>query len=270
MAARFATIAPHLNERQRRLWVGTEARALGRGGVSLVARATGVSRPTVHKAQEELDDLPEMNGRVRRAGGGRKRLRELDPGLEAALDALVDPDTRGDPMSPLRWTCKSTGQLALALTRGGHPVSAATVATMLHEAGYSLQGNAKTHEGNQHPDRDAQFRYLNEKATEFRDTGLPVVSVDAKKKELVGEFKNGGREWEPKGQPVEVKVHDFLDKELGKAIPYGVYDVTANTGWGQCRDRRRHRGVRGGVDPPLVGHRRADRLPGPGSATDHR
>lgn len=231
MAARFATIAPHLNERQRRLWVGTEARALGRGGVSLVARATGVSRPTVHKAQEELDDLPEMNGRVRRAGGGRKRLRELDPGLEAALDALVDPDTRGDPMSPLRWTCKSTGQLALALTRGGHPVSAATVATMLHEAGYSLQGNAKTHEGNQHPDRDAQFRYLNEKATEFRDTGLPVVSVDAKKKELVGEFKNGGREWEPKGQPVEVKVHDFLDKELGKAIPYGIYDIERNVGW---------------------------------------
>ena len=231
MAARFATIAPHLNERQRRLWVGTEARALGRGGVSLVARATGVSRPTVHKAQEELDDLPEMNGRVRRAGGGRKRLRELDPGLEAALDALVDPDTRGDPMSPLRWTCKSTGQLARALTRGGHPVSAATVATMLHEAGYSLQGNAKTHEGNQHPDRDAQFRYLNEKATEFRDTGLPVVSVDAKKKELVGEFKNGGREWEPKGQPVEVKVHDFLDKELGKAIPYGIYDIERNVGW---------------------------------------
>ena len=231
MAARFATIAPHLNERQRRLWVGTEARALGRGGVSLVARATGVSRPTVHKAQEELDDLPEMNGRVRRAGGGRKRLRELDPGLEAALDALVDPDTRGDPMSPLRWTCKSTGQLALALTRGGHPVSAATVATMLHEAGYSLQGNAKTHEGNQHPDRDAQFRYLNEKATEFRDTGLPVVSVDAKKEELVGEFKNGGREWEPKGQPVEVKVHDFLDKELGKAIPYGIYDIERNVGW---------------------------------------
>jgi len=231
VAARFATIAPHLNERQRRLWVGTEARALGRGGVSLVARATGVSRPTVHKAQEELDDLPEMNGRVRRAGGGRKRLRELDPGLEAALDALVDPDTRGDPMSPLRWTCKSTGQLALALTRGGHPVSAATVATMLHEAGYSLQGNAKTHEGNQHPDRDAQFRYLNEKATEFRDTGLPVVSVDAKKKELVGEFKNGGREWEPKGQPVEVKVHDFLDKELGKAIPYGIYDIERNVGW---------------------------------------
>jgi len=134
-------------------------------------------------------------------------------------------------MSPLRWTCKSTGQLALALTRGGHPVSAATVATMLHEAGYSLQGNAKTHEGNQHPDRDAQFRYLNEKATEFRDTGLPVVSVDAKKKELVGEFKNGGREWEPKGQPVEVKVHDFLDKELGKAIPYGIYDIERNVGW---------------------------------------
>ncbi len=196
-----------------------------------MARATGVSRPTVYKALEELDAPPLADGRVRQPGGGRKRLTETDPELAAALDALVDPDSRGDPMSPLRWTCKSTGQLALALTRGGHPVSRDTVADMLREAGYSLQANAKTSEGNQHPDRDAQFRYLNEQAREFRDAGLPVVSVDAKKKELIGEFKNVGREWEPKGRPVPVNVHDFVDPELGKAIPYGIYDLERNVGW---------------------------------------
>ena len=224
-------MAPHLNERQRRLWVGAEARVLGRGGVSLVSRATGISRPTVYKALTELEDPPELGGRVRQPGGGRKRLRDLDPELEAALDALVDPDTRGDPMSPLRWTCKSTGQLALALTRGGHPVSADVVGTMLRDAGYSLQANVKLREGGQHPDRDAQFRYLNEQVREFRDAGLPVVSVDAKKKELVGEFKNVGREWQPKGQPVAVNVHDFIDPLQGKAIPYGIYDVERNFGW---------------------------------------
>jgi hypothetical protein len=231
VAERFAAISPHLNERQRRLWVGAEARVLGRGGVSLVARATGISRPTVYKALAELDEPSDLGGRVRRPGAGRKRLRDLDPGLEAALDALVDPDSRGDPMSPLRWTCKSTGQLALALTKGGHPVSPDTVATMLHEAGYSLQANVKMREGEQHPDRDAQFRYLNDQVREFQDAGLPVVSVDAKKKELVGEYKNGGREWQPKGEPVAVKVHDFLDPLLGKAIPYGIYDVQRNFGW---------------------------------------
>jgi hypothetical protein len=185
----------------------------------------------VHKALTELEKPPVMEGRVRRAGGGRKRLKERDPDLEAALDALVDPDSRGDPMSPLRWTCKSTGQLALALTRGGHPVSADTVGSMLREAGYRLQANVKTKEGGQHPDRDAQFRYLNEQAREFRDAGFPVVAVDAKKKELVGDFKNVGREWELKGRPVEVRVHDFLIPELGKAIPYGIYDVGRNVGW---------------------------------------
>jgi hypothetical protein len=231
VADRFAALAPFLDERQRRLWVGAEARVLGHGGVSLVARATGISRPTIYKALSELQAPPEADGRVRRPGGGRKRLRELDPGLEAALDALVDPDSRGDPMSPLRWTCKSTGQLALALTYGGHPVSADVVGNMLREAGYSLQANVKVREGNQHEDRDAQFRYLNEQAREFRDAGLPVVSVDAKKKELVGEYKNVGREWQPKGEPVAVRVHDFLDPLLGKAIPYGVYDVERNVGW---------------------------------------
>ncbi len=231
VGTRYSAIAPHLNERQRRLWVGAEARVLGRGGVSLVARATGLSRPTVYKALEEIDAAPLADGRVRQPGGGRKRLTQTDPELAAALDALVDPDSRGDPMSPLRWTCKSTGQLALALTRGGHPVSADTVGNMLRESGYSLQANVKTTEGTQHPDRDLQFRYLNEKAREFRDAGLPVVSVDAKKKELIGEFKNGGKEWEPKGRAVSVKVHDFEIPELGKAIPYGIYDLERNTGW---------------------------------------
>jgi hypothetical protein len=231
LAIRFAAISPHLNERQRRLWVGAEARALGHGGVSLVARATGVSRPTVYKALSELDQPAIGEGRVRRPGGGRKRLRDRDPELEAALDALIDPDTRSDPMSPLRWTCKSTGQLALALTKGGHPVSADTVGSMLHEAGYSLQANAKLKEGKQHPDRDAQFRYLNEQVKQHQAVGAPVLSIDTKKKELVGEFKKGGREWQPKGQPEAVNVHDFLSQGVGKAIPYGLYDVSRNSGW---------------------------------------
>jgi len=231
VASRYAALSPHLNERQRRLWAGAEARSMGRGGVSLVARATGISRQTLHNALKELAAPPVLDGRIRRPGAGRRRLRDRDPELEAALDALIDPDVRGDPESPLRWTCKSTGQLALALTQGGHPVSASTVGTMLHEAGYSLQANAKTKEGGQHPDRDPQFRYLNEQVRQFRDAGLPVVSVDAKKKELVGEFKNVGREWEPKGQPVPVRLHDFIVPELGKAIPYGVYDIERNVGW---------------------------------------
>jgi hypothetical protein len=196
----------------------------------LVSRATGLSRQTLHTGMNDLDAPPTTDGRIRRPGAGRKSLRERDPELEAALDALIDPDVRGDPESPLRWTCKSTGQLALALTRGGHPVSASTVGVMLKEQGYSLQANVKTMDGAQHPDRDAQFRYLNEQARQFRDAGLPVVSVDCKKKELIGEFKNGGREWQPKGEPVPVNIHDFIRKE-GKAIPYGIYDVERNVGW---------------------------------------
>jgi Rhodopirellula transposase DDE domain len=231
VAARYAAISPYLDERQRRLWVGAEARVMGKGGISLVARATRMSRPTIYRAMAELEAPPVLDGRVRRPGGGRKRLVDHDPGLAAALDALVDPDSRGDPMSPLRWTCKSTGQLALALTRAGHPVSDTVVGEMLRASGYSLQANAKVREGGQNPDRNAQFHYLNEQAREFRDAGFPVVSVDAKKKELVGEYKNGGREWQPKGHPVPVKVHDFIDPLLGKAIPYGVFDVGRNVGW---------------------------------------
>src|SRR2546427_1063256 len=227
---RWEAIAPHFDERQRRLWACAEARSLGRGGISLVSRATGFSRQTLHSGMKDLDAPPTWDGRVRRPGAGRKQLRERDPELEAALDALIDPDVRGDPESPLRWTCKSTGQLALALTRGGHPVSPSTVGTMLREAGYSLQANAKTKEGSEHPDRDAQFGYLNEQARQFRDAGLPVISVDCKKKELIGEFKNAGREWEPKGSPARVNVHDFVT-EQGKAIPYGVYDIERNVGW---------------------------------------
>ncbi len=203
---------------------------MGRGGITAVARATGISRQTLHSGMQDLEAPPSTDGRIRRPGAGRPPLSQTDPELAAALDALIDPDVRGDPESPLRWTCKSTGQLALALTRGGHPVSPTTVGVMLKEQGYSLQANLKTKVGSGHSDRDAQFRYLNQQAREFRDAALPVVSVDCQKKELVGEFKNGGREWQPKGQPVGVNIHDFVT-EQGKAIPYGIYDVERNVGW---------------------------------------
>jgi transposase len=231
LAAKFGALFPHLNERQWRLVMGAEARAIGHGGIKLVARAAGVGVVTVSRGVRELDSGEEPLDRVRMPGGGRKRLVELDPGLRPALLALVEPDERGDPMSPLRWTVKSTRQLAAELIRQGHRISADTVGDLLREEGFSLQANAKTLEGRQHPDRDAQFRYLNELAREHRDSGQPVISVDTKKKELVGQFKNGGRQWRPAGTPAEVDVHDFPDKELGKAIPYGIYDVAANTGW---------------------------------------
>ena len=230
LAQKFATLLPQLDERQRRLLLAAEARALGRGGITRVARAAGVSRPTVTRGLSELDQ-PTRPGRARQPGGGRRRQHERDPALLAALEALVEPDTRGDPQSPLRWTCKSTRQLAAALTQQGHAVSAWTVRRLLHEADYSLQAPAKTLEGAGHPDRDAQFRYLNEQIKAFLARGLPVVSVDTKKKELIGAFKNGGREWQPAGQPERVKVHDFPDPALGKAIPYGIYDVGRNAGW---------------------------------------
>ena len=231
LAAKFEVIFPHLDERQRRLLMGAEARSLGHGGIRLVARAAGVREATVALGAAELDSGAEPLGRARRPGGGRKRAADLDPGLRPALLALVEPQERGDPMSPLRWTTKSTRKLAAELTAQGHKVSADTVGDLLRAEGFSLQGNAKAVEGKQHPDRDAQFRYISGQVREYQAARDPVVSVDAKKKELVGEFKNGGREWRPKGEPARVSTHDFPDRELGKAIPYGVYDLAANAGW---------------------------------------
>jgi hypothetical protein len=230
-ARRYAVLRPHLDERQRRLFLGVEAQMLGRGGIALVAQVTGVHPDTVARGVREVEGVPERADRVRAPGGGRKRLTETDPQLAEALRALVDPDTRGDPTSLLVWTTKSTRHLADVLTRAGHPVSDRTVARMLDGMGFSLQGNAKVIEGAQHADRDAQFGYLAGQVAEHAAAGQPVVSVDTKKKELVGEFKNGGREYQPVGRPDRVKVHDFADKELGKAIPYGIYDVSANSGW---------------------------------------
>jgi hypothetical protein len=231
LVAKFEVLFPHLDERQRRLLLGAEARVLGHGGIRLVARAAGVREGTVSLGVSELDSGEAPLGRVRRSGGGRKRLTDLDPGLVAALLALVEPDMRGDPMSPLRWTTKSTRTLAVELTGQGHRISAPAVADLLHRAGFSLQGNAKVLEGAQHPDRDAQFRYLNEQVHEHQGAGQPVVSMDAKKKELVGPFKNAGREWRRAGCPVAVDCHDFPGDGVGKALPYGIYDLAANTGW---------------------------------------
>src|SRR5438874_2139097 len=231
LAAKFAALFPHLDERQRRLMAGAEARALGHGGIRVVARAAGMREGTVSRGVAELEAGQEPLGRARLPGGGRKRLAEVDPGLRPALLALVEPDMRGDPESPLRWTTKSLRVLAAELACQGHRASADTVADLLHEMGFSLQGNAKTVEGRQNPDRDQQFRYINEQARAHRQAGDPVVSVDTKKKELVGAYKNGGREWRPKGDPAQVSTHDYVDPELGKAIPYGIYDLAANTGW---------------------------------------
>ena len=231
LADKLATVLPHLNERQRRVLLAAEARARGYGGVTQVARAAGVSRQTVHTALRELDQPDLATRRVRRPGGGRKAAATHDPALLTDLEALVDPDTRGDPMSPLRWTCKSTRQLAATLAARGHRVSHQTVAALLRAADYSLQAPVKTLEGTQHPDRDAQFRHLNDQTKAFLARGWPVVSVDTKKKELVGPYKNGGREWQPTGQPERVNVHDFPDPAVGKAIPYGIYEVGRNAGW---------------------------------------
>jgi transposase len=237
IAAKFAPLEPLLDERSRRLWAAVEARALGRGGIGRVAEATGLSRATIRVGLRELDtpliadSLQATRERLRRPGGGRRPLVAGDPRLLQGLESLVDPVTRGDPMSPLRWTCKSAARLAADLQNQGHAVSERTVNRLLHELGYSLQSNRKTLEGCHHPDRDAQFQYINRRVQAFQRQGQPVVSVDTKKKELVGQFRNGGREWRPTGQPEEVKVHDFPDEELGKVIPYGVYDMATNTGW---------------------------------------
>jgi len=231
LAAKFGVILPHLDERQRRLLLGSEARALGHGGIRLVARAAGVREATVSLGVAELEAGAGPLGRARRPGGGRKRSAVRDPGLVAALLALVEPDERGDPCSPLRWTVKSTRTLAAELSRRGHQVSAGTVGGLLREQGFSLQGNARTIEGTRHPDRDAQFRYINGQVTAFQGTGDPVISVDAKKKETVGEFGNAGRQWRPEGEPARVRDHDFASESDGKAIPYGVYDLAADAGW---------------------------------------
>ncbi len=232
LAAKFTVMRPHLGERQWRLYLGSEARALGYGGIAAVARAAGVSELTVSAGVAELEaGTGPVPGRSRRPGGGRKKLEEKDPGLAAALEELLDDSTRGDPMSPLRWTAKSAENLAGELTRQGHRCGADAVLRMLHEQGYSTQGNSMTIEGRQHPDRDAQFRYISERAKEHLAAGDPVISVDAKKKEQVGQYAQKGREWRPKGDPVRVRDHDFPDEELGKVTPYGVYDVAANAGF---------------------------------------
>jgi transposase len=231
LAAKFGAILPHLDERQRRLYLGAEAGALGHGGIRLVAAAAGVREATVSLGAAEVESGEEPLGRVRRRGGGRKRLTETDPGLVPALLALVEPEERGDPGSPLRWTVKSTRVLAAELTGQGHRVSADTVDKLLHQQGFSLQANAKTVEGRQHPDRDAQFRYINAQARAFQEAGDPVISVDAKKKEQVGEYENAGRTWRPKGEPARVRDHDFAAPDSRAAIPYGIYDLAANAGW---------------------------------------
>ena len=239
---KYRLLQPVLDERSRRLWAASEARVLGRGGISRVAEATGMSRGTVRSGLKELhqdavlpgdgdEPSPSEQQRLRQPGGGRKRIVERDPSLVPVLERHLDPSTRGDPESPLLWTCKSAAQLASSLTAAGHPVSERTVNRLLHELGYSLQANRKTIEGRQHPDRDAQFQQINRRVRAFQRLGQPVVSVDTKKKELVGTYRNGGREWHPKGRPERVQVHDFPDPDLGRAIPYGVYDITANAGW---------------------------------------
>jgi Rhodopirellula transposase DDE domain len=229
---RFRSMAPELNERQRRLWAASEARAAGRGGITATARATGMAIDTIRKGIVELETGERLEaGRVRRRGGGRKSLLELDPTILDDIERLVDQDSRGDPESLLRWTAKSVRQIARALGEMGHEVHFTSVASFMRLLGYSLQANVKTKEGASHPDRDAQFAHINQIATAAVAAGWPVISVDCKKKELVGDFKNAGREWHLKGQPERVRVHDFKDKQLGKAIPYGVYDLKLDEGY---------------------------------------
>jgi Rhodopirellula transposase DDE domain len=234
--SKYRALVSVLDERARRQWAATEARAYGWGGVSAVSEATGMSPNTIRKGLAEVaarqdDPDVEVTSRLRKAGGGRKRLGDTDPQLNEELDRLVAPLTRGDPQSPLRWTCKSTSHLAQELSSQGHPISARAVAHLLNDAGYSLQGNRKTLEGATHPDRNTQFEYIDAKVKRFQRRGQPVISVDTKKKELVGPYKNNGREWQRKGEPEQVDVHDFPDPELGKVIPYGVFDMSRNEGW---------------------------------------
>ena len=234
--SKFVLLRPLMNEYLRRRCAAVEATTIGYGGISIVARATGLSRNTIVKGiaevREDTDEIPVSSlSRIRRAGGGRKRLTERDPELLKDLEALVAPMTRGEPESPLRWTCKSTRKLAQSLQNQGHEVKERTVAGLLKQLGYSLQSNRKIKEGGDHPDRDTQFGFINTQVQAFQKRSQPVISVDTKKKELVGDFLNKGQEWQPKGIPEKVNIYDFIDKELGKAIPYGVYDVTFNKGW---------------------------------------
>jgi len=232
LRTKYTALAPVLTERSRRLWAATEARALGRGGIERVKQATGLARSTIERGIQELASGETLSPeRTRRPGGGRKRATDKDVTLAADLDALVEPTASGDPDSPLRWTSKSVRRLAKELRAQGHEVSHTLVAELLQASGYSLQGNRKTREGPQHPDRDAQFRYIFDQVRRFQKRKQPAISVDTKKKELVGDFKNAGREWRPKGTPEPVRVHDFLIPEQGKAIPYGVYDLHRNEGW---------------------------------------
>ena len=236
---RFELLAPFLDERLRRLTASAEAESQGYGGVSLVAKATGVSRRAIRVGKQELrdlgtkeEDITPLKGRgVRKPGGGRKRTITKDPSLINDLNTLVNPSTRGDPQSPLRWTCKSVRKLAGELQAMGHETSHRMVAELLHEMGYSLQANRKVREGADHPDRNAQFEFINDQVQKFLEAGEPAISVDTKKKELVGVFKNGGTEWQPKGEPEEVRVHDFKIKELGRVAPCGIYDIGENLGW---------------------------------------
>lgn len=231
---RYALISPFLDERQRRLYLAAEAKVIGYGGVSTVSRMTGVSRSAISAGYEDYDQAKENKispGRIRKEGGGRKRTVTTDVTLKTDLEALIEPVTRGDPESPLRWTCKSVRNLSDELNRMGHKTSHRMVAELLHEMEYSLQGNRKTLEGESHPDRNAQFEFINQRVKALQSMEQPVISVDTKKKELVGDFKNGGKELRPKGDPEKVRVHDFKIPELGRVAPYGIYDMTHNIGW---------------------------------------
>jgi transposase len=235
--SKYQSLLPHLNEKARRIWAAIESMSMGRGGISQVARATGLSRTTIYAGIRELETKPEelvMAGdrsRIRQPGGGRKKLTEIDSSLVEDLQTLVESSTRGDPESPLLWTCKSTTKLAKELQNMGHQVSERSLCNLLAEMNYSLQSNRKTHEGNQQPERDQQFKQIAKLVKKFHHNHQPVISVDAKKKELVGNFKNAGQEWHQKKHPERVNLHDFPDDELGKAIPYGVYDLDHNQGW---------------------------------------
>lgn len=234
IAKRYEKISPVLDERMRRLWAGAESSVIGFGGIAAVSKVTGLSRNTIVRGEQELEDIGNISQSkkgIRKSGGGRKKAIDKNPKIKEDLSKLIEPVTRGDPESPLLWTCKGLRKLSSELKMKGHNVSHRIVGDLLHEMGYSLQANRKTHEGSNHPDRNAQFEYINQQAIKFQKENQPVISVDTKKKELVGNFKNNGQEWRPKGEPEEVNIYDFLIKGNGRAIPYGVYDMLLNSGW---------------------------------------